>query len=107
MRTVNKDTAIEKIKEICNYYKVPIQIYSEGDFPEGRQTNEDVISLKRNLRFTQDGYQQGFVVSYSPWIRVMGADLSIAEFESILEQGERVKSCIVELDDYLSNTLII
>lgn len=103
--------AIKKVEEICHKHHVPVKHYheDENDFPDGRQDSDDVISIKRSVR-TRPDWDAGetrFEVTYYPWIRVMPNDLSIKDFDNILEQGQNVRKCVVDLNDFLSTTEIV
>ena len=96
--------ALEKIKEICESFSVPIVFYNENDFPDGRQTTEDVISISKSgitTKFEPDYVY--FEVKYFPWIRVMPRDLELEDFDKILDQGKRVRNCVSQINDFFAD----
>ena len=104
-KIISMQEAIDKITEICNYYKIPIIQYKENDLPDGRQGSNDIISINRQIGYNFEDDNPGYFAHYLPWIRSM-TTLSEEEFDEILRQGKRVQECVHELNEYLNNTLI-
>lgn len=109
MREIEIKQAIENVREICDKHKVPITNYGDDEeFPNGSQGSDNVISIECSRRFdlSDDNKQLIFSVTYYPWIRVMPNELSIEEFDKILKQGERVKECVIELNEFFNEHTI-
>ena len=100
---VDMATAIEHILNICERNKVPVKQYNENEFPDGCQTSDDVITVRRFLRANYENNGIIWNVKYVPWIRVMPNIETLDEYDTILEQGIRVRNCIQELEEYLNS----
>lgn len=105
-KQISMQEANNKIFEICNQYKVPIVQYKENDIPEGRQNSDDIISIRRQIKFNFDQDVPGYFVCYLPWIRCM-TTLYEEEFNELLIHGKHVQDCIKDLNEFLNNVLII
>ena len=104
----SKKEALNKIREICEVYKVPITFYDDGGFPDGAQGSENVVSINRkNTKWVSDGDEVYWHVEYQPWIRVIPNDLTVEKFDEILTQGEKVRECVIELNEFFENKKVI
>ena len=104
----SKLEALQKIKEICDSYKVPITFYSDDDFPDGAQGSDDVISISRkDTHFKYDDDEAYWVVKYQPWIRVMPSNLDLESFDAILAQGKQVRECVAEINNFFENVKVV